>query len=155
MKSKLLIFALSLLTVSCASNQKSRVAATLLGALAGGAVGAATAPKEERTELHALYWAGLTGIASSVVANYYFNDERDIEMMRLENDKLKSQLDFFQSGPSTLLKETAGPADRKFFSKGKARIKLYKIDQWVDEGPDKKYHRDQMIEISPLEKADK
>ena len=103
--------------------------------------------------MHALYWGGIIGVISAIAANYYWDDNKDMAVMKLENDKLKSQLDFFQSGTATLLKETTGPADKKYFDNGKARIKLYKIDQWVDEGPNKKYHRDQMIEILPLEKS--
>lgn len=154
MKSSCVFFAgICLLLSSCASNHKSRLAAAGVGVGAGALLGAATAPEGERAELHALYWGGIIGVTAAIAANYYFNDERDLEVMRLENEKLKAQLDFFQSGTATLLKETTGPADKKFFQQGKARIKLYKIDQWVDEGPNKKYHRDQMIEILPLEQT--
>lgn len=142
---------LCLFLSACATNQKSRLAATAVGVGVGGIIGAATAPSDERTELHALYWAGIIGVISAVAANYYWNDERDIDMMKLENEKMKAQLDFFQSGTATLLKETTGSADKRYFQSGKAKIKLYKVDQWVDEGPNKKSHRDQMIEILPLE----
>lgn len=136
---------------ACATNQKSRLAATVVGVAAGAAIGSSTAPSDERKELHSMYWAGLLGVSAAIIANYYWNDEKDIQLMRLENDKMKAQLDFFQNGPATLLKETRGAADKKYFQSGKAKIKLYKIDQWTDEGPNKKYHRDQMIEILPSE----
>ncbi|UOF02638.1 hypothetical protein [Bdellovibrio reynosensis] len=152
MKSNILFVLSFSLLCGCATNQKSRIATTVAGFAVGAAIGAGTAPEDERTELHAMYWGGLLGLAGAVASNFYFNDERDLEVMRLENEKMKAQLDFFQNGPATLLKDTTGTADKKFFQSGKARIKLYKIDQWVDEGPNKKYHRDQMIEITPLEK---
>lgn len=142
----------SLLLSGCATNQKSRLASTGVAVAAGATIGAAFAPDDERPEMHALYWGGIIGVIGAIAANYYFDDNKDMNVMQLENEKLKSQLDFFQSGTATLLKETTGPADKKYFQNGKARIKLYKIDQWVDEGPNKKYHRDQMIEILPLEK---
>ncbi|HEX7676179.1 MAG TPA: hypothetical protein VF412_18525 [Bdellovibrio sp.] len=151
MKISALLMSLCLFLSACATNQKSRLAATAVGVGVGGIIGAATAPSDERTELHALYWAGIIGVISAVAANYYWNDERDIDMMKLENEKMKAQLDFFQSGTATLLKETTGSADKRYFQSGKAKIKLYKVDQWVDEGPNKKSHRDQMIEILPLE----
>lgn len=151
MKSILLLIGFCFLS-ACATNQKSRFASTAIGIGVGATIGAATAPKEERPELHSLYWGGVVGVASAIAANYYYSDEKDLEVMKLENEKMKAQLDFFQNGPATLLKDTTGSADKKYFQKGKARIKLYKIDQWVDEGPNKKYHRDQMIEILPLEK---
>lgn len=154
MKHCLLILICCTFISACATNQKNRLATTAVGIGAGALLGAATAPKDERPELHAMYWGGIIGAITAVAANYYFNEEKDLEVLRLENEKLKSQLDFFQNGPATLLKDTTGSADKKYFQKGKARIKLYKIDQWVDEGPNKKYHRDQMIEIMPLEQGE-
>lgn len=148
------LLSICLFCSACVTNQKNRLAATAAGIGTGALVGAASTPKDERSELHALYWAGIIGVVSAIAANYYFDDEKDLEVMRLENEKIKAQLDFFQNGPATLLKDTTGSADKKYFQKGKARIKLYKIDQWVDEGPNKKYHRDQMIEILPLEKSE-
>ncbi len=139
---------------ACATNQKSRLATTLAGVGVGAVIGATTAPADERAELHAMYWGGIVGVVAAVAANFYFNDKNDMDMVKLENEKMKAQLDFFQSGTATLLKETKGAADKKYFQSGKAKIKLYKIDQWVDEGPNKKYHRDQMIEILPLEKSE-
>lgn len=151
---KSILIALTLLLASCSTHQKSRLAATGVGIAVGAAVGAGTAPKDERPELHAMYWGGIIGAVTAIAANYYFQEERDLELMRLENEKMKAQLDFFQNGPATLLKDTTGSADKKYFQSGKARIKLYKIDQWVDDGPNKKYHRDQMIEILPIEKSE-
>lgn len=154
MKSQILLLGACFFISACATNQKSRLAATAIGIGVGAGIGAATAPEDERRELHAMYWGGIIGVVTAVAANYYFNDEKDLDVMKLENEKMKAQLDFFQNGPATLLKDTTGTADKKYFQKGKARIKLYKIDQWVDEGPNKKYHRDQMIEILPLEKSE-
>ncbi|WP_374029043.1 hypothetical protein [Bdellovibrio bacteriovorus] len=154
MKFSVLLLSLGFLLSACSTNQKSRLAATAIGVGVGGVVGAATAPDDERPELHALYWGGILGVVTAVAANYYFSDEKDMEVMRLENEKMKAQLDFFQNGPATLLKESTGPADKRYFQKGKAKIKLYKIDQWVEEGPNKRYHRDQMIEVLPLEKSE-
>ncbi|QDK46207.1 hypothetical protein DOM22_14060 [Bdellovibrio sp. ZAP7] len=154
MKKSILLLCVCSLLSACATNQKSRLATTLAGVGVGAVIGASTAPEDERAELHAMYWGGIVGVVAAVAANFYFNDKTDMDMVRLENEKMKAQLDFFQSGTATLLKETKGAADKKYFQSGKAKIKLYKIDQWVDEGPNKKYHRDQMIEILPLEKND-
>lgn len=145
MKLQSLLLGLCFFISACATNQKSRFAATSVGIGVGAVIGAATAPSDERPELHALYWGGILGVVTAVAANYYFNDEKDLEVMRLENEKLKAELDLFQNRPSTLLKEEI---------RGKARIKLYEIDQWVPDGPNKRYHRDRMMEILPLEKSE-
>ena len=138
---------------ACATDTKSRLLTTAVATAVGAAIGYTTAPSDERPELHALYWAGLTGVAASVAANFYFNDERDHEVLTAENEKLKAQMDVIQNGSSILLKDTTGPADKKYFSSGKARLRLYKVDQWVDDGPNKKVHQDQIIEVSPIEKG--
>ncbi|WP_413584777.1 hypothetical protein [Bdellovibrio sp. HCB274] len=153
MKKSILLLSSCFIFTACATNQKSRLATTLTGVGVGAVVGAATAPDDERPELHAMYWGGIVGVIAAVAANFYFDDNKEVEMAKMENDKLKAQLDFFQSGTATLLKETKGSADKRYFQSGKAQIRLYKIDQWVDDGPNKKYHRDQMIEILPLEKG--
>lgn len=151
MKISALMLCLCLFVSACATNQKSRLAATAVGVGVGGIIGAATAPEDERKELHAMYWGGIVGVVTAIAANYYWNDEKDIDVMKLENEKMKAQLDFFQNGTATLLKDTKGPADKKYFQSGKAKYKLYKVDQWMDEGPNRKYHRDRVIEIVPLD----
>lgn len=155
MKLQILLLGFCLFASACATNQKSRLAATAIGIGVGAGIGAGTSPEDERPELHALYWGGIVGVVTAVAANYYFNDERDIEVMKLENEKMKAQLDFFQSGTATLVKQGKGKADKRFFQSGKAQIKLYEIDQWVDDGPNRKYHRDMMMETVPLENKDK
>lgn len=141
MKTKVMISCLIFTLCACATNSKSRLTSMGIGFATGAVVGASTAPKNESSEQHALYWGGILGLIAGVASNYYFNDQRDMEFTKLENDKLKAQLDFFQNGPSTLLKES---------KTSNSKIKLYKIDQWTEDGPNKRYHRDQMMEIIPL-----
>ncbi|QDK39665.1 hypothetical protein [Bdellovibrio sp. NC01] len=148
------LLVLSIFLASCATNQKSRLAATAIGVGVGGVIGAATAPSDERPELHAMYWGGIIGVVTAVAANYYWNDEKDIDVMKLENEKMKAQLDYFQNGPAPiLLKSKTGPADRRYFQSGKANIKMYQIDRWVEDGPTRRYHQDMLIETLPIEKG--
>lgn len=151
MKISALLLSLCLFLSACATNQKSRLAATAVGVGVGGIIGAATAPSDERTELHALYWAGIIGVVSAVAANYYWNDEKDIEMMKLENDKMKAQLDFFEKGgPEKFERENTVKADKSLFHNGKAKARRTRIDQWEADGPTIMYHRDLKVELLPV-----
>lgn len=113
---------------------------------AGAIVGGASAPTDEKKEMHAIYWGSILGLATALAANHYFNDELETENLRAENEKLRTEIQMMSAGPSALLKETT-------VNGGKSKIKLYKVDQWINDGPNKKYHRDQVIEVLPLEKG--
>ncbi len=139
MKSSYLLLALSLLLTSCASKTKSRLATTGIGFGVGATVGAASAPSDERPELHALYWGGLVGVAASVAANYYFNEEQQRQVMEIERDKLQAQLEICQKGPTPILQA------EKSAQKGKARINIFKVQEWIPHN-NKMYRCDQMIE---------
>lgn len=144
MKSSCLLLAVPLLLTSCASNTKSRLATTGVGFGVGAVIGSASAPDDERPELHALYWGGLVGVAASVAANYYFNDEKQREFMEIERDKLQAQLEVCQKGPTPILQA------EKTAKKGKARINIFKVQEWIPHN-NKMYRCDQMIEtVEPL-----
>ncbi len=127
----------------CSTPQKSRWATTALGVGAGAVIGAATAPADEKKELHSLYWAGLLGLGAAVVSNYYYSDEKSLELLRLENEKLKAQMDFFQKSSETRLLKEAGNRS------GTYKVRLYKTDEWRDDGPNNKIHVDQILETVP------
>ncbi|MDG0817791.1 hypothetical protein [Bdellovibrio svalbardensis] len=152
MKISALLLSLCLFISACATNQKSRLAATAVGIGVGGVIGAATAPENERKELHAMYWAGIVGVVTAIAANYYWNDENDLKVMKLENDKLKSELGLFEGTPSVLLRPFSEKESKRIYKKDNVKMNLYKRDEWVDDGPYRKYHQDQMLEIVPLEK---
>ncbi len=145
------ILLLSLCIVGCSTHQKSRLAATGIGIGAGAIVGSATAPSDERPELHAMYWGGIIGVATAIAANYYFNDGHELETVRIENQKLQNQIDFLQNS-SVVLKDDVRPADPKYFPGGKARYKLKKVNIWKEESPYKRYHVDQELDIIAIDK---
>lgn len=152
MKLSPLLLTSCLFISACATNQKSRLAATAVGIGLGGVTGAMTAPADERKELHALYWGGIVGVVAAVAANYYWNDETDLKVMKLENEKLKSELGLFEGTPNVLLRSFNEKESKRLYKKDNVKINLYKRDEWVDDGPYRKYHQDQMLEIVPLDK---
>lgn len=128
----------------CATNKHKRWAITGTSVAAGLIGGTAAAPSGERTEMHAVYWGAIAGLIAALVTQEIYSDTDEVKFLQSENLRLKSEIKLFQEGPTTLLKDTKNKSNH---------IKLYKIDQWVDDGPNRKYHRDQMIEIIPHEKS--
>lgn len=138
---------------SCATPRQSRIASTLSGFAAGSAMGYSTAPTGERKEMHAMYWGGIVGLTSAILSNYYFAEETQVQQYQLENSKLKAELDLIQNANKVLLKEGKGyfknASGEEFFNNGKAKWRIYQIDQWKKEGPNQLYHRDKMVELLP------
>lgn len=143
------------LQAGCATARKTRLAWTGAAFVGGAAVGAASAPEDERTELHSLYWAGLVGVSAALLGEVFFSDEEANEKLRLENDKLKSEIELINSANRVLLKEGKGyfknSKGEEVFPSGKARWRLYQVDRWVKDGPDRLYHQDRAVEILPAE----
>lgn len=126
------------------------MALTGIGFGTGTVIGAASSPRDERPEMHAVYWGSIAGLAAALAANYYYSDESSVDVLRLENDKLKAQLDLFQNGTTKeLLTSRVREQDVKSGSK-KVNIKVYKVDKWIDHDQNTKMHVDQMMEITPL-----
>ena len=147
---------LSLLCCSflgCATARKSRLLLTGASFVAGGVIGASTTPEDERRELHALYGAGLAGVAAAVAGEFLFNDDESGEKARLENEKLRAELELVQNANKVLLKEGQGyfknNSGEQLFQSGRARWRLYQTDRWVKDGPQRLYHQDKMVELAP------
>ncbi|MCE3009304.1 MAG: hypothetical protein LW875_01660 [Proteobacteria bacterium] len=145
-----------ILLSGCATPKKSRLAATTLAFAGGAVIGAQTAPKDERKELHSMYWAGIAGLTAAVISNYIYSEEDELLKARLEVEKLKAEMDLLQNSKKILIKEGTGyfqnPQGEQFFQKGKAKWRIYEIDQWVKDGPYRLYHQDKLVELYPEEK---
>lgn len=150
---KYFIFIFFALT-ACATPKKNRMALTSAAFVAGAAIGSATAPTDERRELHAMYWGGILGLTAALIGNYLYDEEDALINSRLENEKLRAELDLVQSSNTVLLKEGKGyfknPAGEEYFQNGKARWRLYQIDRWLKDGPNKLYHQDRAVELLPM-----
>lgn len=135
-------------SAACSTAPKSRIAASLAGAGFGAGIGYVTAPEGERKEMHSLAWGGVAGLITAIISNYYFdNDTQNNQNLKIENERLKTQVEFLSSNKKEqLLRDAKGKTQD---GKSNARIKLYEIDEWVDDGPNVKYHRDKKLEILP------
>lgn len=145
---------LALIFTGCATSKKSRLALTSGAFVVGAGIGQATAPKDERKELHAMYWGGLLGLTAAIVGQFVYDEEKELETARLENAKLKADLELIQNSNKVLLKEGKGyfksSTGEEYFQSGKAKWRIYQIDQWVKDGPHKLFHQDKMVELVPV-----
>lgn len=146
--------ALALLS-ACGTNSKKRDTWIVGSFAAGAAIGAASAPKDERQDMHAVYWGALAGVGAALITNSLYNDEDQIGLLQKDNQKLKAELDLIQTGNKILLDQGKGkfknPVGETELGSKRAHWKIYQLDRWTKEGPDRVYHQDKMIEITPLE----
>lgn len=150
----ILILFLAYGQTGCATNRQKRWTTTGAAIGTGLVVGAASAPAGERKELHSVYWGALLGLGASLISQEMFSDEKEAEVLTLENQKLSLQLDLIQNANNVLLREGKGyfksPTGEELSSSGKAKWRLYQIDKWVKSGPNQLIHQDRMVELLPL-----
>jgi len=147
------------LQTGCATNQRKRWAWTGGAAAAGLLIGAASAPDNERKELHSVYWGALFGLGAALISQEVFSDAKEIERLTLENQKQSLQLDVIQSANTVLLREGKGSfkagaeAAAGAFSNGssKAKWRLFQIDKWVKGSANQLIHQDKLVEVIPLD----
>ena len=133
-------------TSACATNSKTRWA--LMGAAVpvGGAFGYSTAPDDEKPAAHAFLWSAVFVSIAAIVGNYFYSDDKELEVLRAEKNKPNFELVSEKEGKFYVPTGRLGE-----YSKGKYKVK--KIDQWIDEGPNAKVHQDMRLElIMPNEK---
>ncbi|MFN7729449.1 MAG: hypothetical protein ACK5P7_09870 [Bdellovibrio sp.] len=148
-----LLVSLIISLAGCTTPNQKRLALAASGFAAGTAIGTATAPADERKELHAIYWGSLMGLGAALAGNYIFNDETHLSLLSQENQKLKAELDLIQAGTKILVDQGKGkfknPVGEIELQGKKANWKIYQVDRWTKEGPNRLYHQDKMIEITP------
>lgn len=156
MVQRVIIFSCAVLWLAgCSTPRKSRLAATAGAFVVGAGIGQSTAPADERAELHAVYWGSLAALATLIASDFYFSEEREMQLMSLENQRLKSEIELFQNANTVLLKEGKGyfknSSGEEFFQSGRAKWRLYQVDKWQKESPTRLYHQDRMVELLPVE----
>lgn len=152
---KRFFLAAGVLLAACSTNSKKR-SAWIIGSFAtGAAIGSSIAPKDERQDMHAVFWGSLAGVGAALITNSIYNDEDQISLLQKDNQKLKAELDLIQAGNKILLDQGKGkfknPAGEAEVGAQRAHWKIYQLDRWSKEGADRLYHQDKMIEITPIE----
>ena len=139
------IIFITVFIVGCATNSQSRWAVMGIAAPIGAGVGALSVPEDEKPEFHALTWGAIFVAAAAIAGGYYYNDDKEIERLRGENERLRvltksPKFEFITEGQG-YFKETFSKGEKK-----PVKWKVYKMDRWIPDGEDRKYHQDMMIE---------
>lgn len=139
------------------SNRSKRWIATGAATGAGLVLGGAAAPNGERRELHAVYWGAIAGLITGIIGDFVFSDQAELQAARMENQKLNLQLDLIQNANTVLAREGKGyfksSSGEDLFTGGKAKWRLYQIDKWTKDGPNRLFHQDKMVELLPLDES--
>lgn len=150
---RFVVIAMTLALAACSTPRKSRLAIGAGGFVVGLGVGAAVAPKDERSELHAMYWAGLLGLAGLIASEFYFSEADESARLKLENEKLQADMELMRNANTVLLKQGQGyfkgASGEEYFQSGKAKWRLYQVDKWNKDGPNRLIHTDRMVELLP------
>ncbi len=147
LRNQLLVVILSMTLASCATNSQSRWVTIGIAAPIGAGVGALSAPRKEKPEFHALTWGALFAAGAAIFGNYYYNDDKEIERLRSELDLLKNpQLEILTQGEGYFKDPITGNK-----SENLVKWKIYKIDKWVSDGKNTKYHQDLMATTEKVE----
>ena len=138
------------LNASCATTIKYKMLEHSLIAGSIGAIYGATRPeqKEKNTMMF-----GSMGLALGAIASIYLQEpDTKINSLTMENQKLKSDLDEIQNpklefSSSGFLNSKVPDKYKRLINPGEWRV--YKLDQWVEDGENRVIHQDKIMELIP------
>lgn len=114
---KRLAIALVILSTGCAtfSNRTKGIIATVTASAGGAAVGVATAPVNERPEMHGIMWGAVAGLATAIVSQFIFDEGARSSEFERRNEILRKELEVFRP-------ETASASKPEEMQAGLARM---------------------------------
>lgn len=143
--------ALALLAnTSCATSQKGKIIEwSTVGAVIGGTYGASRTDYQDK---NAMMYGALGAAVGAIAGLYYHDPDKQVESLTLENQKLKKELDMFQS-PQVLI-ETPATFNSKIPLKYKKLInpgewRVSEIDQWIEDSENRLIHQDKIMDLIP------
>ena len=96
---------------------------------------------------------GSVGLAAgALVSTLLFDPDQKIESLNQENQKLKSEIDQINNplpefSSTAFLNSKIPDKYKNLISPGEWRV--YKLDQWVEDGENRMLHQDKMMELIP------
>lgn len=150
--------AVALGLTSCSTNRGKTLLGMGVAALAGGTLGALTAPQNERAEGHALMWAGLSSGTAGALGLFVFDEEAKSNELHRQNDVLMKSLNALNGegdDPSgQLVYESNSPFGKDVPSEYRGLVKpgrwsVYKLNRWTVNGENTLIHQDKMIQLEP------
>ncbi len=150
---KIILLAVSLLSISCASTKKTKsIAGMAVGFVGGYAIGAAATPEGENKKMHgALYGAA----ASSLVAAglIYMMDDSKEKQQQIKINLMADEIEVLKKNKREINNGSINPGINNLPGDLRALIspgnwKLYEIDEWVKKG-NTLIHQDKELSFEP------
>ncbi len=145
----------------CATTNRTKTLLLMagLGAASAG-VGYSVAPRDERPEMHALYWGAAGAAVAGVAGLFLFDEQKRSEELERQATVMRKELDAFRDEGSTashgpqLLYETNAPFGRDIPGEYQGLVRpgrwsVYKLNQWVAQGEGTLVHHDRMVKLVP------
>lgn len=131
-------------------NGKKRFAVTLTGMGAGAAIGALSAPEDEKPEFHAFAWGAAIGLATKLVADYVWGDHHELADTKKEFLEYREKNDFIK------IDEKLGyMTDSKNGKQVKVIYEVHKGRKFFPVSDDAKYIAETFLKVRPLSDEDK
>ena len=143
----------------CATTNRTKTLIGMAaGALAGTAVGYATAPEGTSPTMHSAYWGLAGGTAMAVTGLFVFDEqkrseelERKLNVAQMELGVLKGEA---SGGESEPLYETRAPFGKTVPKEYQALVtpgtwSVYHVNQWIQKGEGTLIHQDRMMKLTP------
>ncbi len=77
-------------------NGKKRLGVTLGAIGVGAAIGASTAPEDEKPSFHAVTWGAVFGLVAKFVADYIWSDQQELEETKKDFEDYKTKNEFIK-----------------------------------------------------------
>jgi len=144
----------------CATTNRTKTLLLMagLGAASAG-VGYSVAPRDERPEMHALYWGAAGAAVAGVAGLFLFDEQKRADELERQATVMRKELDAFRdeggaSHEPRLLYETSAPFGRDIPDEYQALVRpgrwsVYKLNQWVAQGEGTLVHHDRMVKLVP------
>lgn len=147
------IFAIFILSISVGCGHGSKKEKSLwvgAGFSSGAAIGAATAPSNEKPEMHALYWGSLLAVGAAILIEFYH--EREAAVLKSQNQTMEIQLNNLRNSSKTLLSEGVVKSDSNLFnskvSKG-TKYRLFEVNDWEVQSQNEVRNIKKRLELTP------
>lgn len=144
---------------ACATARQSQLATMGGAAVVGTAVGALSAPNGESGALHGALWGGIAAAAAGVASLFIFDNDKDNDRLKRENDEFKKQIQTYKEKSEPKLIGSGGEPSGKPVPESLRHLvrpgswKLYKLDNWIQDGDSRVIHQDKLLEVEPSQIA--
>lgn len=145
----LLVTTLFLSGCATMDNTKTRWSLIGAGVASGAAIGATTAPEDEKKSFHAFTWGAALGLIGALIGEIFFSDKKEVKKVQTKFDDYKSKYEFVE------VDQKHGFIPDAKVQNGKKPViwSIKKGVKWFEESPTKRYKAEKLYEVIEEKKA--